>query len=116
MALRTEPLLTRRHAALIAGDYQQHDPEAGGHARLLAPLQIPKNRSTGNLAAVGNSSEKARIRFSFDAGPSAAEYDTISRLALEMARGTGERGCWRPGHPRLRARQIQSPADSWPSS
>ncbi|KAK3302071.1 uncharacterized protein B0T15DRAFT_487306 [Chaetomium strumarium] len=64
------------------GDYQQHDPEAGGQARLLAPLQIPKNRSTGNLGAVANSSEKARIRFSFDAGPSAAEYDTMSRSSL----------------------------------
>lgn len=43
-----------------------------------AQLSIPKNRSTPNFAHAGT--EKARIRFSFDAGLAAAEYDTMSRL------------------------------------
>lgn len=49
---------------------------------LSPPLQIPKNKSTTNLSVRRDSSEKARIRFSFDAGSSAGEYDTLTRLAL----------------------------------
>lgn len=50
-----------------------------GHATLTPSLQIPKNKSTGNLGLIGDSSEKARIRFSFDAGAAAAEYDALTR-------------------------------------
>ncbi|KAL1889387.1 serine/threonine protein kinase [Sporothrix stenoceras] len=50
--------------------------------QLALPLHIPKNRSTGNLLAASSdvSDHKARIRFSFDAGASAAEYDAATRL------------------------------------
>ncbi|KAL8689534.1 MAG: hypothetical protein Q9218_004821 [Villophora microphyllina] len=42
-------------------------------------LQIPKNRSTGNLLAnPGKASENARIRFSFDAGSTKQENDPTS--------------------------------------
>lgn len=53
--------------------------------QLALPLHIPKNRSTGNLLSASSASSdvpdhKARIRFSFDAGASAAEYDAATRL------------------------------------
>ena len=48
-----------------------------------AEIHIPKNRSTGNLLAHAGT-EKARIRFSFDAGMAAAEYDSMSRLVLTV--------------------------------
>jgi protein-serine/threonine kinase len=68
-------------------DTTRHAAEARGRQRLSPALQIPKNRSTGNLGTVAESSEKARIRFSFDAGASAAEYDAMSRSAPEKQEG-----------------------------
>lgn len=50
---------------------------------LSLPLQLPKNRSTGNLAVAGDTPEKARMRFSFDAGAAAAEYDALTRLVSD---------------------------------
>lgn len=58
------------------------DGEERGRSKLSPPLQLPKNRSTGNLAVAGDTSEKARMRFSFDAGAAAADYDALARLAL----------------------------------
>jgi protein-serine/threonine kinase len=58
-----------------------HDGEERGRSKLSPPLQLPKNRSTGNLAVAGDTPEKARMRFSFDAGAAAAEYDALTRLA-----------------------------------
>jgi hypothetical protein len=69
-------------SAVPTGDESRHDGEERGRATLVPTLQIPKNKSTGNLGAIGDSSEKARLRFSFDAGAAAAEYDTMTRLAL----------------------------------
>jgi protein-serine/threonine kinase len=75
----------------MTGEDTPHGAEARGRQRLSPSLQIPKNRSTGNLGTVGtggDNSEKARIRFSFDAGASAVEYDTMSRSAFpRKARG-----------------------------
>ncbi|KAK2630223.1 hypothetical protein QTJ16_001043 [Diplocarpon rosae] len=55
-------------------------------------LAIPKNRSTPNFAHGGT--EKARIRFSYDAGLAAAEYDTMSRSSVmtEHEHGLGASG------------------------
>ncbi|CAL3964699.1 unnamed protein product [Diplocarpon coronariae] len=55
-------------------------------------LAIPKNRSTPNFAHGGP--EKARIRFSFDAGLTAGEYDTMSRspVMTEHEHGLGASG------------------------
>ena len=55
------------------------DRQARSPPQLELPVHLPKNRSTGNLELVGNQSEKARIRFSFDAGAAAAEYDHLTR-------------------------------------
>lgn len=65
----------------ILGADSHHDADERGRSKLSPPLQLPKNRSTGNLAVAHDTSEKARLRFSFDAGAAAAEYDTLSRLA-----------------------------------
>lgn len=71
-------------------DILREKSERGG-ARSLSPrpgdLHIPKNRSTGNLLA-HSGTEKARIRFSFDAG-AAAEYD-MSRLVRSVRFLDGE--------------------------
>lgn len=72
-----ESLLMR--SPFDAGADTNNEEEERGRSKLSPPLQIPKNRSTGNLAVGGNNSEKARIRLSFDAGAAAAEYDAITR-------------------------------------
>lgn len=64
------------------GAETHEDGEERGRSKLSPPLQLPKNRSTGNLAVAGDTSEKARMRFSFDAGAAAADYDALTRLAL----------------------------------
>ncbi|KAI4275455.1 MAG: hypothetical protein LQ337_003214 [Flavoplaca oasis] len=56
-------------------------------------LNIPKNRSTGNLLSqAGNNSENARIRFSFDAG-STKKHDptSMSSIAAEQDVASGLR-------------------------
>lgn len=61
--------------------------ERGRRSPSPSDLLIPKNRSTGNLLAhASNGTEKARIRFSFDAGLAAAEYDAMSRLVVDTPR------------------------------
>ncbi|KAN0114921.1 Pkinase domain containing protein [Hyaloscypha variabilis] len=75
------------------------DMHPGGtdRGRSLSPLHdqllLPKNRSTGNLLAHAPGTERARIRFSFDAGM-AAEYDTMSRSSVmtEHDHGMGASG------------------------
>ncbi|KAB5570400.1 hypothetical protein GE09DRAFT_1055248 [Coniochaeta sp. 2T2.1] len=72
----------------IYGGDQEHgaeihqDGEERGRSKLSPPLQLPKNRSTGNLAVAGDTSEKARMRFSFDAGAAAADYDALTRAPI----------------------------------
>ncbi|KAF5873921.1 putative serine threonine-protein kinase ppk6 protein [Botrytis fragariae] len=58
-------------------------------------LSIPKNRSTGNLLAHASAGpDRARIRFSFDDGLAAAEFDTMSRspVVTEHEHGLGASG------------------------
>ncbi|KAL8899545.1 MAG: hypothetical protein Q9207_006145 [Kuettlingeria erythrocarpa] len=74
-------------------------------------LQIPKNRSTGNLLANSRkSSENARIRFSFDAGSTRNEHDPgiMSPVSTDQEVGLGASGLRRirqlppsrlPSHP-----------------
>ncbi|KAI1450939.1 hypothetical protein F5Y02DRAFT_8201 [Annulohypoxylon stygium] len=47
--------------------------------KLSAPLRLPKNRSTGNLAVVAEFPERPRLRFSFDTGSGVTESDQITR-------------------------------------
>ncbi|KAK8050556.1 hypothetical protein PG994_012286 [Apiospora phragmitis] len=73
-------------------DDKPHDgePQRGrGRNKLSPTLQIPKNRSTGNLAVVTEDAEAlerqqqestSRVRFSFDAGSGlSADYDSVTR-------------------------------------
>ncbi|RKU42874.1 hypothetical protein DL546_005189 [Coniochaeta pulveracea] len=60
----------------------QYDGGERGRSQLSAPLQLPKNRSTGNLAIAGDTPEKARVRLSFDAGAAAAEYENLTRTHI----------------------------------
>ncbi|KAI1769961.1 Pkinase-domain-containing protein [Hypoxylon cercidicola] len=72
--------------------------------KLTAPLRIPKNRSTGNLAVVSEFPEWPRLRFSFDAGSGVAESDQITRspIITEHDHGLGISGL-------RRIRQYPSP-------
>jgi hypothetical protein len=91
-------VLTGRRPASTTGDDTRQGAEGRGRGRLSPGLQIPKNRSTGNLGAMGDSSEKTRIRFSFDAGAAAVEYDSMSRSASgKIARGDDCGSCLRGG-------------------
>lgn len=83
------PILTGHHSTKGADTDETtlHDadpPRGRGRSKLSPPLQIPKNRSTGNLAVVSEMPEAqkstSRIRFSFDAGSGAnTDYDSITR-------------------------------------
>ncbi|KAK8088059.1 hypothetical protein PG997_003020 [Apiospora hydei] len=72
---------------------QDGEPQRGrGRNKLSPTLQIPKNRSTGNLAVVSEDAEAlerqqqdstSRVRFSFDAGSGlSADYDSVTRSSL----------------------------------
>ncbi|GAB1320593.1 serine/threonine protein kinase [Madurella fahalii] len=101
------------HGALMAGDDTRHDVEARGRARLVPALQIPKNRSTGNLGVMADSPEKARIRFSFDAGVAASEYDTMSRSSIMTDH---DRGLGLSGLRRIRQQHNPMRTPTMPSS
>jgi hypothetical protein len=54
--------------------------------KLSPPLQIPKNRSTGNLAGIGRHAERARYRLSYDASSAMLDYESMTRfVALSSA-------------------------------
>jgi protein-serine/threonine kinase len=60
------------------------EPQRGRGRTTLAPqLQIPKNKSTGNLAVVaeqpGLEQANSRIRFSLDAGSGSTEHEPVPR-------------------------------------
>ncbi|KAK4123686.1 Pkinase-domain-containing protein [Parathielavia appendiculata] len=95
------------------GDDTRHDAEARGWRGLSPSLQIPKNRSTGNLGAMGDSSERARIRFSFDAGTAAAEYDAMSRSSIMTDH---DHGLGMSGLRRIRQQHNPMRAPTMPSS
>ncbi|KAI0380896.1 Pkinase-domain-containing protein [Hypomontagnella monticulosa] len=83
--------------------------------KLAAPLRIPKNRSTGNLAVVAEIPERTRLRFSFDAGSGVAESDQITRspIITEHDHGLGISGLRRiRQHPIPRTPTIPSTAVS----
>ncbi|KAK3692364.1 hypothetical protein B0T22DRAFT_475295 [Podospora appendiculata] len=101
------------------GDEPRSDMEGRGRAALAPSLQLPKNRSTGNLAIHGDSSERARIRFSFDAGAAAADYDAVTRGAImtDHDHGLGLSGLRRirQQHMPHRAPTLPSPSSRTPS-
>ncbi|KAF7525195.1 hypothetical protein G7054_g11175 [Neopestalotiopsis clavispora] len=103
--------------------YDEEPQRGRGRSKLSTPLQIPKNRSAGNLAVVsespireGDSLDRSdsRMRFSFDAG-SSVDYDSITRSSLmtDHDHGLGPSGLRRirQNHP-VRAPTMPSSATS----
>lgn len=70
-------------ALAVGADTLSSNSDQGRRSQPPSKLLIPKNRSTGNLLAhASKNTDKSRIRFSFDAGLAAGEYDTMSRLVV----------------------------------
>ncbi|KAI0840446.1 Pkinase-domain-containing protein [Hypoxylon sp. FL0890] len=107
-----------RGAENIYQDGDQEPQRGRGSTRsnkLTAPLRIPKNRSTGNLAVVAEVPERPRLRFSFDAGSGVAESDQITRspIITEHDHGLGISGLRRiRQHPTPRTPTLPSTAVS----
>ncbi|KAL2257394.1 hypothetical protein VTK26DRAFT_235 [Humicola hyalothermophila] len=96
------------------GEDTRHDAEPRGRERLSPSLQIPKNRSTGNLGVISDDSpDKPRIRFSFDSGAAAAEYETISRSSIVTDH---DHGLGMSGLRRIRQQHNPIRAPTLPSS
>ncbi|TVY75637.1 Serine/threonine-protein kinase ppk6 [Lachnellula suecica] len=94
----------------------QGDTARGRKPNSPGELLIPKNRSTGNLLLHSqNGPDKARIRFSFDAGIAGSEYDTMSKspIMTEHEHGLGASGLRRiRQQPPSRVPTIPSSASS----
>ncbi|KAI1486134.1 hypothetical protein F5X96DRAFT_263651 [Biscogniauxia mediterranea] len=77
------------------GDQEPQRGRVPTRVRLSTPLQIPKNRSTGNLSVVSELSDdggsRPRYRFSYDTGSGAVEYDSVTRCVLVLLDGLGWR-------------------------
>ncbi|KAK2070181.1 hypothetical protein P8C59_004698 [Phyllachora maydis] len=102
------------------GADNQHDGQWRGRSRLSPPLEIPKTRSTASLGGLpGDKSEKAHIRFSFDAGVAAAGFDNLARSSLmtDHDHGLGSSGLRRirQQHNPLRTPTVPSPTTQTPS-
>lgn len=103
MPMATDPATHLQGVENIQQDGDAEPQRGRGSTRsnkLSAPLRIPKNRSTGNLAVVSEFPERPRLRFSFDAGSGVAESDQITRYVMpkpENRDGERELG-WAYGH------------------
>lgn len=80
-----EPHAVANSRALADTD-RHAEGEERGRGKLLQPLSLPKNRSTGNLAVSSDLIDRSRIRMSFDASSaspldldSATRYRTVPR-------------------------------------
>jgi hypothetical protein len=85
---RPLPWPTTSFADCVVSSTQGTDDNTGdgdrGRGKLVPPLSLPKNRSTGNLALSADATvDRSRYRMSFE-GPSssAMEYDALARLEL----------------------------------
>ncbi|CAK7235227.1 serine/threonine protein kinase [Sporothrix curviconia] len=82
--------------------------------QLALPLYLPKNRSTGNLTVASDVSDKARLRFSFDAGASAVDFDAATRspIVTDHDHGLGLSGLRRiRQHAPPHANAFATPSD-----
>lgn len=103
------------------GATELHDDEAAdrGRRKVAPGLQIPKNRSTGNLAVIGETSDRSRIRFSFDASSAGTEYDVLTRspVMVDHDHGLGLSGLRRirQQHPTRQPTIPSNPSSRSPS-
>ncbi|KAF3063863.1 Serine/threonine-protein kinase ppk6 [Daldinia childiae] len=118
MPMATDPAAYPQGAENIHQDADPEPQRGRGSTRstkLAAPLRIPKNRSTGNLAVVAEFPERTRLRFSFDTGSGVAESDQITRspIITEHDHGLGISGLRRiRQHPTPRTPTMPSSAVS----
>ncbi|CAK7207367.1 serine/threonine protein kinase [Sporothrix eucalyptigena] len=77
-----EPHDEAEHATTATDGHALRQVRTSSGNQLALPLYLPKNRSTGNLTVASDVSDKARLRFSFDAGASAAEFDAATRSPI----------------------------------
>lgn len=85
MPMAADPAANQQGVENIQQDGDPEPQRGRGSTRsskLSAPLRLPKNRSTGNLAIVAEGPEKPRLRFSFDSGSGVAESDQITRYVF----------------------------------
>ena len=85
MPMATDPAVHQQGDENINQDGDQEPQRGRGSTRsnkLSAPLRLPKNRSTGNLAVVAEFPERPRLRFSFDTGSGVTESDQITRYVF----------------------------------
>ncbi|PNY23192.1 Serine/threonine-protein kinase ppk6 [Tolypocladium capitatum] len=88
-----------------------------GRGKLVAPLSLPKNRSTGNLAlsADAMTTDRSRYRMSFEAPSTAAiDYDALTRSAHNMS--DHEHGPGLSGLRRIRQQHPPSRNPTLPNS
>ena len=68
----------------VLGANSINDDDERGRGKLLAPLTLPKNRSTSNLALSADP-DRSRFRMSFDGSSSAAaaaDHDLMTRSVI----------------------------------
>ena len=64
-----------------AGNISEGEEQQRGRGKLLQPLSLPKNRSTGNLSTSADTPDRSRVRMSFDASsPAAVDHDSLTRF------------------------------------
>uniref|UniRef100_A0A8H7TPL0 Uncharacterized protein n=1 Tax=Bionectria ochroleuca TaxID=29856 RepID=A0A8H7TPL0_BIOOC len=87
-----------------------------GRAKMLQPLSLPKNRSTGNLVNAAEQTDRSRYRMSFDAStsPGLLDHDALTRSASLI--GDHEHGLGASGLRRIRQQQPPSRKPTLPGS
>ncbi|CAG9971889.1 unnamed protein product, partial [Clonostachys byssicola] len=87
-----------------------------GRAKMLQPLSLPKNRSTGNLVNIAEQTDRSRYRMSFDAStsPGLLDHDALTRSASII--GDHEHGLGASGLRRIRQQQPPSRKPTLPGS
>ncbi|UQC78379.1 uncharacterized protein CLUP02_03856 [Colletotrichum lupini] len=89
--------LTTMAFSWLAGTDSHHEEPRGRSRTPTTQLQLPKNRSTGNLAVItdDNNTGRGRMRFSFDAGSVADGSDHVpprSSIVTDHDHGLGLSG------------------------
>ncbi|EXM08480.1 CAMK/CAMKL/PASK protein kinase [Fusarium odoratissimum NRRL 54006] len=92
--------------------------EERGREKLPMPLSLPKNRSTGNLAAARNSStqDRSRARMSLDASAAAAAAADLEAIARSPIMTDHEHGLGLSGLRRIRQTRPPSRNPTLPGS
>ncbi|KAI6785794.1 Serine/threonine-protein kinase ppk6 [Emericellopsis cladophorae] len=88
--------------------------EERGRGKLLQPLSLPKNRSTGNLPISADPSDRSRLRMSLDASAALLDHDVLTRSSSLLT--DHEHGLGLSGLHRIRQQQPPSRKPTIPGS